>query len=128
LSIVQNLGQRRSVWEVDHATITKEATMWVQLDREQIERLLVLAHDNELPDVAEKLQNYLDLEAKESPSTRQYLQAAKQLYGREGELEFDDDTVVSGGVGEGAYVMAWRWIEDSDLKRTRRRQYVKLEC
>lgn len=43
-----------------------------------------------------------------------YLQAARDLYASEGELEFDDNAVVSVSEDGGAYVMGWRWVEDSD--------------
>lgn len=43
-----------------------------------------------------------------------YLAAARTMYARDGELEFDDDAVVSYSDDAGAYVMAWRWIDDDD--------------
>lgn len=45
-----------------------------------------------------------------------YLQAARDLHAREGELEFDDNAVVSLSDDGGAYVMGWCWVEGSDLK------------
>jgi len=38
-----------------------------------------------------------------------YRVAAQENYGRGGELEFDDDAIVSASE-KGAYVLAWRWI------------------
>jgi hypothetical protein len=36
---------------------------------------------------------------------------AREEHGRDGELEFDDGCVVSEGDDNGAYVMAWRWVD-----------------
>lgn len=43
-----------------------------------------------------------------------YRTAAQERYSRDGELEIDDEAVVSPGDDPGAYVMAWRWIYNSD--------------
>lgn len=50
-------------------------------------------------------------------TTRIYREAADDEYGRDGELEFDSDAVVSmsdGGLG--AYVMGWRWVYEDELE------------
>jgi|688.fasta_scaffold249276_3 hypothetical protein len=41
-----------------------------------------------------------------------YLAKAKQELHRCGELEFDDNAVVSTGGDNGAYVQCWAWVED----------------
>ena len=45
-----------------------------------------------------------------------YRVLAKQVYDSEGDLEFDDDCVVSlpEDDGEGAYVQCWKWIPKED--------------
>lgn len=43
-----------------------------------------------------------------------YIQAAQELHHRDGELEIDDDAVVSFSV-KGSYVAAWVWVYDDDL-------------
>ena len=43
-------------------------------------------------------------------ASAEYLKAAQEIYGRDGELEFDDDAVVSMGCDAGAYVAGWRWV------------------
>ncbi len=43
----------------------------------------------------------------------QIVQLAKAQYHREGELEFDDDAMVSEGDDNGAYVRCWRWVSFS---------------
>lgn len=56
----------------------------------------------------------------ETTETSPYVAAAK-LCQIDGELEFDDPTVVSEGDDAGAYVMAWYWIpneEDSTMEET----------
>lgn len=45
-----------------------------------------------------------------------YRQAAKNLHHREGEIEIDNDAVVSKGNDNGAYVQAWVWVSDEDLE------------
>jgi hypothetical protein len=42
-----------------------------------------------------------------------YVQAAR-LHVREGELEVDTPAVVSRGADDGAYVMAWIWIDNQE--------------
>ena len=44
-----------------------------------------------------------------------YRRAAKAQQ-KDGELEVDDDAVVSMGEDPGAYVQAWIWVPDSDLQ------------
>lgn len=45
-----------------------------------------------------------------------YRTLAKQVYSSEGDLEFDNDCVVSlpEDDGEGAYVQCWKWIPKED--------------
>jgi len=46
-----------------------------------------------------------------------YRQAAKdEVSGKEGELEVDDNAVVSFGDDDGAYVQAWLWVGDIEAK------------
>ena len=92
--------------------------MWVQLEVEQTKQLLALARGAQLADIAERIQHYLNLEASRAPALIRYRRIAEELYGTEGELEFDDDAVVSAGTGDGAYVMGWRWVDSDDQKRT----------
>jgi hypothetical protein len=47
-----------------------------------------------------------------------YGRAAFKHYRDEGELEFDDNLVVSEGGDPGAYVLAWRWVSDDLLEPT----------
>lgn len=44
-----------------------------------------------------------------------YLQYARDRLHKDGELEFDDDSVVSLGADAGAYVMGWVWVPDDDM-------------
>ena len=50
-----------------------------------------------------------------------YRRAAKQFYQSDGEIEIDDNAVVSlseeKGVYEGAYVAAWVWVYYEDCSR-----------
>lgn len=49
-------------------------------------------------------------------ATREMLtiERARELHASEGELEIDDDAVVSRGDDHGAYVSAWVWVPDPD--------------
>lgn len=62
--------------------------------------------DDEITEVACLFRSPEDLAVKD---------AASELFGREGELEFDDDAVVSWSADGGAYVQCWRWIDDEQL-------------
>lgn len=47
----------------------------------------------------------------ETDNDSRYLKAAREIYGQDGELEFDDCAVVSESDDGGAYVMCWRWVD-----------------
>lgn len=52
-----------------------------------------------------------------APANDPLVAAARIQYHREGEVEIDDRTVVSRGVGpddRGGYVLAWLWIDDPE--------------
>jgi hypothetical protein len=42
---------------------------------------------------------------------------AKELYGRDGEIEVDSNARISYGADEGAYVEAWVWVPFEDELR-----------
>lgn len=44
----------------------------------------------------------------------QYRTLAKKRHGRDGEVEIDDNAIISHGDDPGAYVQAWVWVPDSD--------------
>jgi len=43
-------------------------------------------------------------------TTAEYIQQAKKLYERDGEIEIDANATVSEGDDPGAYVQAWVWV------------------
>lgn len=43
----------------------------------------------------------------------EWVARAEDLHGRDGEVEFDSDSTVSGSEG-GEYVLAWVWVADDD--------------
>ncbi len=47
---------------------------------------------------------------------KQYIEAARRQYEKEGEIEVDETAVVSRGEDEGAYVQAWVWVSNSELE------------
>lgn len=42
----------------------------------------------------------------------EYIALAREEYQRDGEIEIDDDAVISRGDDPGAYVQAWVWVYD----------------
>lgn len=44
----------------------------------------------------------------------QIREMASDEYHRDGELEIDDGAIISEGDDNGAYVMAWRWVDFGD--------------
>jgi hypothetical protein len=90
--------------------------MWIQMERQFVERLMQLAKDARQVEIIQRLQHFLDLETKDAKKNLRYRVTAMQRHGHEGELEFDDDAVVSVSDGTGAYVMGWRWIEAEELR------------
>ena len=50
-------------------------------------------------------------------ATPQQIAAARRLYGRDGEVEIDDDAQASRAEGEGGcYVSAWVWVPDDEVR------------
>ena len=90
---------------------------WVQLTDEEMQTIAAIIPLCGDSAIASVIANKMD--AKLHPATPEvdadYLAAARERYGRDGELEFDDEAVVSHGSDPGAYVMAWRWISENDL-------------
>lgn len=54
-----------------------------------------------------------------------YVEAAKSLYHRDGEVEVDEGAVVSEGADNGAYVAAWVWVPEETMKDEKKR--IKAE-
>lgn len=46
----------------------------------------------------------------------EYVEAAREEFGSDGELEIDEGAVVSRGSDGGAYVAAWVWVEDPQMR------------
>ena len=47
-------------------------------------------------------------------SDRCFRARAKEMYQQEGEIEVDNDALISRGDDEGAYVEAWVWVPDDE--------------
>ncbi|RWB40493.1 MAG: hypothetical protein EOQ44_25485 [Mesorhizobium sp.] len=94
--------------------------MWINLDPNELEIIRIgLAEISPASNWYESAQQVLKkLDEWETTSrsadSKAYRDAADELYGREGELEFDDSSdgtnCVSAGADPGAYVMGWRWV------------------
>lgn len=52
-----------------------------------------------------------------TPTKQKYRDAARKLYGRDGQVEIDDSARVScGDENEGAYVQAWVWVRRDEAE------------
>jgi hypothetical protein len=47
---------------------------------------------------------------------RPYVKYAEDRLQRDGDLEIDDDAVVSLGFDDGAYIMCWKWIDNDTMR------------
>ena len=89
--------------------------MWVQLSDEQFNSLhdLFLNHDHnnhwKNNGVSKK---FYDAAASRNDKEDNYFRTLAQELHRDGDLEIDEDAVVSVGEDNGAYVQMWKWIED----------------
>lgn len=45
-------------------------------------------------------------------TNEEFIQAARDQYGCDGEIEIDEGAPVSRGSDNGAYVQAWVWVQD----------------
>jgi hypothetical protein len=50
-----------------------------------------------------------------NPEEARYRSYAQGYLHRDGDLEFDDNAVVSMGSDPGAYVQGWKWVDQCDL-------------
>ena len=55
------------------------------------------------------------------PTKNEYRDAARSIWGQDGQLEIDDDAPVSKGEDDGAYVQAWVWVSDDEVAAELRR-------
>jgi len=88
---------RASVELMNNLTLTG----WKPVEEFQVALRAAIAHENSL------------CEKGRSPSDAAYLKAAQenQIYG---EIEVDDDAIISPGSDPGAYVQAWLWVTAED--------------
>ncbi len=49
---------------------------------------------------------------------RPYVEYALDHLHKDGDLEIDDDAVVSLGADDGAYIMCWKWIDNDSMRET----------
>lgn len=45
-----------------------------------------------------------------------YIEAARKIHHKDGEVEIDEGATVSRGSDPGAYIQAWVWVYDEDCK------------
>jgi hypothetical protein len=46
-----------------------------------------------------------------------YVKAARRLHQKQGEVEIDDNAIVSRGSDKGAYVHAWVWVPAAEVEK-----------
>jgi hypothetical protein len=76
--------------------------MWIDVEPEEITR-------RGLEYVQERINHYTTTENDEAQKFRE---AARENFTSDGDLEFDDDGVVSVSCDGGAYVQGWKWVEN----------------
>jgi hypothetical protein len=63
---------------------------------------------------------------KDKAKNLRYVEAAKRLFHEEGSIEIDDNAKVSKGDANGAYVEAWVWVSNDELKPVKTYTVKKL--
>lgn len=109
--------------------------MHIQLDDEQIK--LIQSHMSARADIdgddspAARLLKHIEehIAEQNSDSAQRYRAAAQTAKNDEGELEIDDEALVSMGDDDGAYVQAWVWVTDAEagLDPQSRLEYLRGE-
>ena len=89
--------------------------MQLQLLDPQVQHLLALAYRNTEDAILQTIAATLNdrLADHGSAVAQRYRDAADEIHGRDGEIEIDEDAVVSPGDDPGAYVQAWVWVSNS---------------
>ena len=93
--------------------------MWVGLEEDKwklILKALKVLTVKEAKQAADEIKRRMAEEKDKNGTIAAYRATADERYGHDGELEFDDDAVVSLGDDPGAYVMCWRWVDADDAK------------
>lgn len=62
---------------------------------------------------AECVQAFYDRQDK-GERTARIIEKAREQWHRDGDIELDDNAIVSGSTGNGDYVMAWVWVYDDE--------------
>jgi len=92
--------------------------MWLSFSESDI-KLVKAALAKKGDKYSRVISDRIDEQIKRLKDLQPYCEAAMEHY-QEESLEIDDDAVVSKGDDDGAYVMAWTWVRDSELKTTKR--------
>jgi len=90
---------------------------WIRFSDEQLEALKVLVETAPYSGVAgakeasDTVTSMLEARTEGDP---RYLAYAQENMQSDGDIEFDDDAVISEGGDPGAYVMCWKWVYAAD--------------
>ena len=82
--------------------------MWIQIDAKALNTVIAALNVTNNQELAKKLKEKTD----EPRNAHLYRSAADDKLCRDGEVEVDEDAVVSKGEDDGAYVQAWLWVSD----------------
>jgi hypothetical protein len=86
----------------------------LSLTMEESETLAKAAAKAKLYDVASRIKSCIEESRKNVDVEEKYREACRANHCRDGELECDDDAVVSIGNDKGAYVQTWTWVDDDE--------------
>lgn len=87
--------------------------MWISINRELAQRAIVAFRKVHRNQDAQIFEEEINSAAADPKTIEKYRIAANEFNRDDGELEFDDDAVVSSS-DEGAYVMAWKWVDKDE--------------
>jgi hypothetical protein len=116
LAAIEKPSPEQSVLDLDEAEKADWAdlgsdSIYLGMSRSEI-NLIMNSSDPALQSIQEKIQEKIN----PSPRARDIFILAKRTVHDEGDLEIDDNCIVSEGDDYGAYVSAWKWVSFSDTE------------
>lgn len=95
--------------------------MWVQLTKEEAKlisvNLAMMKHFEPAQILIQKIETKLNPSEHDRVQHEVFQEVASDTYHVEGDLEFDDEPVVSIGDDDGAHVMCWKWISEATVQQ-----------
>lgn len=87
--------------------------MWIHFTEEELTGVISVLRAAGAETIADNLYKTLTDRLATKESDEAYIQKARMIHVEEGTLEIDDGAVVSVG-NEGAYVMAWAFVDNDE--------------